>query len=172
MTRDVKQLKTLLATTAVSQSLPVDVVASGGTALAPVDLGTKTDFKEMKGLFAKMTVLPGLVTVLHVTKKVDQKQTTVEMIDLCVKNVVNVDLKSLGQFVKVIMTKEESEEGTTEQKGENNREGKGKKAEYPMEFMEEMTDAIIEMKDWSTEEEATEGIIAMKEETLYLNVDL
>jgi len=36
------------------------------------------------------------------------------MIDLCVKNVVNVDLKSLGQFVKVIMTKEESEEGTTE----------------------------------------------------------
>jgi len=41
-----------------------------------------------------------------------------------------------------------------------------------MEFMEEMTDAIIEMKDWSTEEEATEGIIAMKEETLYLNVDL
>jgi len=49
----------------------VDVVASGGTVLAPVDLDSMKDIKEMKGPLAKMTVLQDLVTVLHATKEVD-----------------------------------------------------------------------------------------------------
>ena len=42
------------------------------------------------------------------------------MIELCVKNGYNIDIKRVGQFVKVMMTKEEFDEETSEKTIENN----------------------------------------------------
>ena len=45
---------------------------------------------------------------------------TVKMIELCVKNGYNIDIKRVGQFVKNMMTKEEFDEETSEKTIENN----------------------------------------------------
>ena len=42
------------------------------------------------------------------------------MIELCVKNGYNIDIKRVGQFVKNMMTKEEFDEETSEKTIENN----------------------------------------------------
>ena len=55
---------------------------------------------------------------------------TVKMIELCVKNGYNIDIKRVGQIVKVMMTKEEIDEETSEKTIENNLNERCEKVKY------------------------------------------